>query len=189
MKHCENHTDRKLTAYELTHIALAVALLTVCAWIAFPVGDIPVTLQTFAVFVIAGLLGAKQGLMALTVYVLMGAVGLPVFSGMTGGLGRLIGPTGGYLIGFFFTFPIIGKLIGRFGRKPLPLAISMAVGMIACYGFGTIWFAGVYMGSLDMAAIGTALVKCVVPYIIPDGAKLALAVWVARRLSCLSDLT
>lgn len=178
-----NHSSNKLTAHDLTKIALAAALLTICSWIAIPIGDVPITLQTFAVFVTAGLMGTKSGLMALTVYLLMGMVGLPVFSGMTGGPGRLIGPTGGYLLGFFFTIPIIGEISRRLGRKPIPLAFSMILGTLACYAFGTVWFAAVYMGSLSVAGIGTALVKCVIPYVIPDVVKIGLAVWMVRRVS------
>ncbi|MBQ8815635.1 MAG: biotin transporter BioY [Lachnospiraceae bacterium] len=189
MKNTPKRAGSDFTAHELTYIALAAALLTICAWIAIPFGDVPITLQTFAVLVIAGLFGTRSGLLALGVYLLMGMVGLPVFSGMTGGLGRLLGPTGGYLIGFFFTIPIVSEMAARFGRKPFPLALSMALGLLACYCFGTIWFAGVYMGSLDMAGIGTALVKCVVPFLLPDGVKLTMAMWIVRRLSFLCDLT
>lgn len=107
------------------------------------------TLQTFAIFVISGLMGTRPSLIALTVYLLMGTVGLPVFSGMTGGLGQLLGPTGRYLVEFMFTTLIIGKITLHFGRRPLTLALSMVLGMTAYYAFGTIWFTAVYMGSLD----------------------------------------
>ena len=172
-----------LTAHELTYIALAVAFLTVCSWLAIPAGDIPITLQTFAVFVISALLGGNASLMALFVYILMGLIGLPVFSGMTGGPGRILGPTGGYLIGFLFTILIVGAFSRRFNRQPLILAISMALGMVACYSFGTVWFAAVYMGSLNAVSLGTALLKCVVPYIIPDAVKITVATWMVRHLS------
>ena len=187
MKRTNTKTARKLTAYELTYVALAAALLSICAWISIPAGDIPVTLQTFAVFVIAGLLGTKLSLLAITVYLLMGAVGLPVFSGMMGGLGRLAGPTGGYLIGFIFTALIVGSITRHFGKKPFTLALSMISGMAVCYAFGTIWYVLISMGSLHLAGIGAALAKCVVPYLIPDGVKITAAVWVVRKLAPFSS--
>lgn len=174
-----------LTARELTKVALSAAFLTVCSWIAIPTGDIPVTLQTFAIFVISGLLGTKLSMMALLVYILMGLVGLPVFSGMAGGLGHILGPTGGYLLGFFFTILTIGAISRYFGRKPVSLALSMALGMAACYAFGSLWFAAVYMGDPDGISLQTALLKCVLPYILPDCAKIGVAVMVIRRLSAI----
>lgn len=171
-----------LTTRELTQVALSAAFLTVCAWIAIPLGEIPITLQTFAIFVIVGLQGTKCGVITLTVYLLMGMVGLPVFAGMTGGLGHIIGPTGGYLLGFFLTILIIGTTIKRFGRKPAVLGISAILGMMVCYAFGTIWFCVVYAGGINSAGIAAALIKCVVPYIFPDAIKLAATLWLLPRL-------
>lgn len=172
----------RLTATDLTHIALGAALITVCSWIAIPFGDIPVTLQTFAIFLITGLLGTKRSLLALLVYVLMGLTGLPVFSGMTAGLGRLVGPTGGYLLGFVFSIPIMGSITHRFGSRTLTLTLSMVLGMITCYSFGTLWFTAVYLDDLGGVGLWTALTKCVIPYLAPDGVKIGVAVMVVRRL-------
>ena len=183
MKNTHAKAGRRLTAYELTYIALAAALLTICAWISIPTGDIPVTLQTLAVYVLSGLLGTKLSLLAIIVYLLMGAVGLPIFSGMMGGLSRLAGPTGGYLIGFIFTALIVGNITSLFGKKPFTLALSMILGMAVCYAFGTVSYVLISMGSLHLTGIGTVLAKCVVPYLIPDGVKITVAVWAVRRLS------
>lgn len=177
------HRHSFLTIKELTHVAVAVAFLTVCAWIAIPLGEVPITLQTFAIFMIASLLGTKCALITLTVYLLTGIVGLPVFAGMTGGLGRIIGPTGGYLLGFFFTILSISTTIKRFGRKPAILGIAAILGMILCYTFGTIWFCVLYAGGLNSAGIFTALIKCVIPYLIPDILKLICATWTVKRLA------
>ena len=124
-----NKRQYKLTTHELTYISLAVTLITVCAWIAIPFGDIPVTLQTFAIFVVTSLLGIRQSLLALLVYLLMGLVGLPVFSGMTGGLGRIIGPTGGYLIGFVFIILIEGTITHRLGKRLLIFSSKIEKGL------------------------------------------------------------
>ena len=171
------------TTKELTQVALGVAFLSVCAWIAIPLGEVPITLQTFAIFIIAGLFNIKCGIIALTVYLLMGMVGLPVFAGMTGGLGHIIGPTGGYLVGFFITVLITGIMIKHFGRKPTILGISAILGMILCYTFGTIWFCVVYAGGISSAGVAAALIKCIIPYLIPDVLKLFFAIWTVKRLA------
>ncbi len=177
-----------LTAQELTLVALAVAFLTVCSWISIPAGDVPITLQTLAIFVITGLFSTKLSLLALSVYLIMGMVGLPVFAGMTGGLGRIVGPTGGYLIGFYFTVALIGTFSRQFGRHPLVTALSLALSLIICYAFGTLWFAAIHMGGINGVSVVTALVKCVLPYLLPDAVKLAAALWIVKRVSPLLPL-
>ena len=165
----------------LVYVAVGAALLTVCAWISVPT-PIPFTLQTFAVCLIAALLGWRLGLEALLVYVLLGAVGLPVFSGFKSGFGVLLGVTGGYLIGFFFTALVVGLAAEKLGRKPLVLAVSMALGVLLCYAFGTVWFVRVYTADKGPVSFLSALTTCVFPYLLPDAAKIALAVFLTRRL-------
>lgn len=80
--------------------------------------------------------------------------------------------TGGYLLGFVFTILIIGAVTRRFSQWPPALSLSMVLGMAVCYAFGTVWFSAVYMGSLNSVTLGTALMKCVVPYVIPDCVKI-----------------
>ena len=173
------------TARDLTLIALIAALFTVCSWISIPTGDVPITLQSFAIFVFCGLFDTKICLTAFYLYLLMGLMGLPVFSGMTGGIGRILGPTGGYLIGFIFAILTIGLITRRFGRCPLVLMISMILGMALCYLFGTLWFVIIYMGGSNAVSLGAALVKCVFPYLLPDGMKLSVALLVIRRLAAI----
>ena len=165
----------------LVYVAVGAALLTVCAWISVPT-PIPFTLQTFAVCLLAALLGWRLGLEALLVYVLLGAVGLPVFSGFKSGFGVLLGVTGGYLIGFFFTALVVGLAAEKLGRKPLVLAVSMALGVLLCYAFGTVWFVRVYTADKGPVSFLSALTTCVFPYLLPDAAKIALAVFLTRRL-------
>lgn len=163
------------------YIALFVALLAVCAWISIPF-TVPFTLQTFAVFAAAGLLGWKRGTVAVCVYLLLGALGLPVFSGFNGGAGALLGTTGGYLIGFVASVLAAGAIMDRFGRSMPAMLIAMVAGLILCYAFGTIWFINVYTKTKGAVGVMTALSWCVFPFLIPDAAKIVLAAVVTKRL-------
>ena len=115
-------------------------------------------------------------------YILLGAVGAPVLSGFKGGVGALLGTTGGYIIGFLFTAPIVGLATETLGRS-LPVLIgSMAVGILVCYAFGTAWFMYVYARKTGLIGLGTALGWCVIPYLLPDAVKVALASALVGRL-------
>ena len=173
-------TERLRTA-DITFIALFTALMAVCSWISIP-ASIPFTLQTFGVFLAVGLLGGKRGTLAVLVYLLLGAIGLPVFSGFTGGISHILGPTGGYIVGFIFS-ALVMWAFERFAWKNTPaLACAMAAGLIVCYAFGTAWFVTVYTRNTGDIGIMTALGWCVFPYIIPDLIKIALALMLCRRL-------
>lgn len=170
-----------LSVRELAYIGLSAALITLCAWIAVPLpSNISFTMQTFAICAVAALLGWKRGLLTVLIYLLLGFVGLPVFSGFRSGAGVLLGATGGYLIGFLFMAPCIGLCAERFGRSVPVLLLSMVLGEVLLYLFGTIWFVAVYTGGVGF---GGALIMCVVPYLLPDAVKIALAVMVVRRLA------
>ncbi|MBQ6382957.1 MAG: biotin transporter BioY [Clostridia bacterium] len=170
-----------MTARDLTFISVSIALIAVCSWISVP-SAIPFTLQTFAVCLIAALLGLRPGLWAVAGYILLGAVGVPVFSGFRGGPGALLGVTGGYIIGFLFTALTVGFAADRHGRRLPVLLFSMALGILLCYVFGTAWFMLVYAKNTGPVSLGTALAWCVTPYLITDGIKLVLAALLARRL-------
>lgn len=161
--------------------ALFAALLCICAWINIPAGDVAITMQTFGIFLTLGVLGGKRGTVAVALYLLLGLVGLPVFSGFRGGLGTLMGATGGYLFGFLFT-ALIYWLTAFLGKeKDIFRLMGMILGLLACYLCGTLWFRWGYLsdGGLGWGAI---LLKCVVPYLLPDAAKLILAWLLSRRL-------
>ena len=163
---------------DMVFTAMFAALIAVCSIISIPIGEVPVTLQTFAVCLTAAMLGWKRGTLAVFIYILLGAIGVPVFAGMSGGIGILAGPTGGYIIGFILTSLIVGFAADRRGRKALPLAIAMVAGVLACYVTGTIWFMVVTgMGLVE------SLMLCVVPFLLFDAAKIALAVLLSNRLS------
>lgn len=173
----------------MAYIALFAVVMAVCSWIAIPTPwNISFTLQCFAVFLAAGVLGGRRGALAVLVYILLGAVGVPVFAGFTGGLGALLGATGGYIIGFFFAALVMWFLEALLGRRLWALAVSMTVGLVVCYAFGTAWFMVVYARGAGAIGLGTALVWCVVPYIVPDLVKIALALVVSNRLRALLKL-
>ena len=166
------------SARTLTEVALSAALLVVCSLISVPAA-VPFTLQTFGVFVILVILGWKKGCAAILLYILLGLIGLPVFSGARGGPAALFGPTGGYILGFLLT-GLCYWLYERLGHERILVqALSLLLGLALCYTFGTAWFIRVYTGEITLAR---ALALCVWPFIVPDLIKLALALPVGRRV-------
>ena len=173
--------NSKFRVVDLTYMAVGAALIAVCSWISIP-STVPFTLQTFAVFCVLSLLGGKRGTVSIVIYILLGAVGMPVFAGFTGGIGILLGTTGGYIIGFIF-MGLLFWLAEHFFGDALPVRIvSMLAGLLVCYAFGTGWFLWVYARQSGAIGIGTALSWCVLPFILPDLAKMALAVGIAGRV-------
>jgi biotin transport system substrate-specific component len=154
------------------------AFLTICAWISVPMGGISFTLQTFAVLLALGLLGGKWGGISILVYLLIGAMGVPVFSGFQGGFGVLFGATGGYLTGFLCSALVFWLITAIFpGKKGLSGAM-LAV-LPVCYLVGSCWYAWIYAPGTSFVSI---LSICVLPYIIPDVLKLALAFFLTQKL-------
>jgi len=154
--------------------------MAICSWISIP-WTVPFTLQTFAVFLAAEVLGGKRALISTAVYILLGAVGVPVFSNFGAGVGVLFGVTGGYIIGFLATDIVmwVGERLSK--NRWTHIAFS-ALGLLACYAFGTAWFMAVYIRNGNAITLGSVLTICVVPFIIPDAVKIALAQLVAGRL-------
>lgn len=171
----------KLGTKDYALMAQAAALMAVCSWISIPAA-VPFTMQTFAVFLTVGLLGGRRGTIAVAVYLLLGAVGLPVFSGFSGGLGYMMGPTGGYIIGFLFSALVMWAAEKFIGKSTPVLVASMVAGLLVCYAFGTAWFMVVYSKGNEAIGLGAALSMCVIPYIIPDALKIMLAALLTRRL-------
>lgn len=155
----------------MTLSSLFAALLAVCAWLCVPVGDIAITLQTFGVALALLLLGGKWGTVSIGIYLLLGAVGLPVFGGFRGGIGALAGVTGGFLWGFLVCGLLYWSL-ERTGKLP-----AMVAGLLACYACGCFWFY-LYTGG----GLGLILLRCVLPFLIPDAVKLWLAFSLSGRL-------
>lgn len=168
------------TAADIALISLMTALTVVSSWIIIPFGAVPVTFQTFVIFVSASLLGAKKATVSVLVYLLLGAVGLPVFAGFRGGIGALLGATGGYAAGFVFVALIAGLLIGRYGRKIHVMCIAFFAGTAVCYAVGTLWYVFVYLKGTGTAGV---LVSCVLPFVVPDIIKAVAAAFVSKAVA------
>lgn len=173
---------RKTSTHDLVYISVFAVIIAICSWISIP-STIPFTLQTLGVFVTVGVLGGKRGTIAVLIYILMGAVGIPVFSGFTCGIGILMGSTGGYIIGFLFTALVMWGIEKLFGRRRIVLNLSMAVGLVTCYAVGTVWYMAVYARTTGAVGLGTVLGWCVFPFIIPDLIKIAAAMFLTDRIS------
>lgn len=167
--------------YDMVYIGIFAVLIAVCSWISIPAA-VPFTLQTFGVFMAVEVLGGKRGTMAVLVYILMGAVGIPVFAGFQGGIGVIFNTTGGYIVGFLCSALIVWAAESLFGKKPLVRLLSMAAGLIACYVLGTIWFMVVYGRTTGAVGLMTVLGWCVIPFIIPDLVKIGLAYVISRKI-------
>ena len=174
-------TQRRISVRSLTQMASCAALMAVCAWIAVP-ADPPFTLQTLGVFLSVGLLGGRRGAAAVGLYLLMGAAGLPVFSGFGGGLGSLLGATGGYLTGFLAAALVMWAAERLLGAGLRALAVSMVLGLLACYAFGTAWYTAVYARASGPVGLAAALGRCVIPFVAPDLCKIAAALALTARL-------
>ena len=167
--------------YDMVYIAIFAVLMAICSWISIPM-TVPFTLQTFGVFISVGILGGKRGTVAVLVYILLGAIGVPVFAGFSGGFGVLLNTTGGYIIGFLFSALVMWGIEKVFGRKPVMQILSMLVGLIVCYAIGTAGCMVVYSRANGAVGLGTVLGWCVIPFIIPDLVKIALAFVLSARL-------
>ncbi len=173
--------EMKRKTFDMVYIALFAVVMAVCAWIVIPMA-VPFTLQTFGVFLAVGVLGGKKGTIAVFLYLLLGLIGLPVFSGFTGGVGVLFGPTGGYLIGFLVASLVMWGIEHLFGRGKKVFFLSMPAGLLCCYAFGTLWIVLLFGKSIGFVSATGVLLYCVAPYVIPDLIKIGLVMLVRRRL-------
>ncbi len=176
------NTKRKTSTYDMVYISIFAVLIAICSWITIP-SVIPFTLQTMGVFLAVGTLGGKRGTISVLIYILLGAVGIPVFSGFKGGFGVILGNTGGYIIGFLLSALLMWGLEKLIGKGKIAMIISMLAGLIVCYTFGTLWFMIVYAHNTGAVALTTVLGWCVIPFIIPDLIKIAVAFLLTGRLS------
>ena len=148
------------------------ALTAICAWLSIPIPPVAFTMQTFGLLLTLGVLGGKWGSISIWLYLLLGLMGLPVFSGFRFGAAALLDVTGGFLWGFALGAPVYWAL-EKLGKIP-----AMVGFQLVCYGCGCWWFS-VYTGNTGFLA---AALTCVVPYLIPDGIKLWLAYGLSKRL-------
>lgn len=176
-------TARKINTRDIAYIAIFTALLAVCSWIAIPTPTrIDFTMQILGVFLTLGVLGGKRGTLSITAYLLLGAVGVPVFAGFSGGVGALLSPSGGYLIGYFFAGLLMWAMEKVLGTRTWALGAAMVLGLAVCYAFGTVWFMVVYPMGGESVTLLTALAWCVIPYLPFDFIKLAAALTLSVQL-------
>ena len=158
---------------DMTLTAVMAALLCVAGPLVIPAGPVPLSLASFAVYLAGAVLGKKRGTAATALYLLIGLIGVPVFSGFSGGFQKLAGVTGGYLIGYLpcaFLAGLGAERAEKEGRtRPLPLL--MAAGTVVLYAIGTAWFMAQTGNGL-----GAALSLCVLPFLPGDATKIAGAV-------------
>lgn len=171
--------DRKSRTRSVVYVGMTVALLAVSAWIALPLGPVPFTLQTFVLAFALLVLRPGECLAALGAYLALGAAGVPVFSGMRGGIGMILGATGGFLWGF-----LLGAVAALLLLKAMPLRggrSDAARGFAACLVFLAISYACGWIQLMAVAGMGPipAFLAAIAPFIVPDLAKLAVAVVVA----------
>lgn len=157
---------------DITYIAIFAAIIAILSQISLPIGPVPFTLQTFAVPLAGIILGRKRGTISTIIYLLLGCVGVPVFAGFTGGIQNLVGPTGGFLLGFplYAFFAGLGIHLFHGKGKYVRLIACLIVGCVIDYVLGCLIF--VLIGAGNLAA---AMTYCVIPFIIPEIAKVALA--------------
>jgi len=161
--------------HNTVYASLFAALIAVGAFIAIPVGPVPIVLQNFFVLLAGLTLGSRLGMVSVAVYLLAGAVGLPVFAGATGGIGRILGPTGGYLLGYLPAVWVTGFIAGGEGKKWHRDAAAAVCGSLIVYACGVPWLKGI-TGMTWGASLGVGML----PFLAGDAAKVAAAVWVIR---------
>ena len=168
----------RLSTKDTVFIGIFAALMAICSWITIPMA-VPFTMQTFAVFLACLVLGGRRGTLSVLVFIILGAVGVPVFHGFTGGPGVLLGSTGGYIIGFIGTALVLWGMERWYHGSKARAAAAMLFGLLVCYALGTAWFMVVYARANGPVSLMTVLGWCVLPFIVPDLIKIGLAMAVA----------
>ena len=174
--------DQPLSLRMTVYSALFAALTAVGAYMALPIGPVPVVMQNLFVFLAGLILGGRWGLVSVGIYLLAGALGLPVFAGGSGGIGRFFGPTGGYLVGYLPAVFLIGWIAHKTGRRPLGDILAMLCGAAVLYACGIAWLKVVT--GLPWAK---ALAAGMLPFLPGDALKIAVAVPIARVLRPVVD--
>lgn len=178
----KNYNSKSNRLKSCVLISLFTTITVIFSFISIP-SPVPFTLQTLGIFCSLTILGGKQGFVSVILYILLGITGLPVFNGFSGGIGHLLGPTGGYIIGFIplalFYLIADNKPASSDKRK----AIGLAGGLLLCYLTGSLWYTAVYMKSLTFSGFFSSLSVCVLPFIIPDALKILCAVVISKKLT------
>ncbi len=150
--------------------ALFAGITAVFSQIGIPIPPVPINLGTLAFFLAGGILGPVMGTASQVIWVMLGVIGLPVFAGFRGGPAVLVGPTGGYIVGYILGAFLVGVIAVKFGRNYFSLAVANILGLLLCYIFGTAWYI-----VLTGVPLGAAVAACVIPFLIGDVAKILIA--------------
>lgn len=161
----------------LTTCALFAALMCICGPLSVPIGPVPVSLTNLVLYFAVMVLDTKKTFISYVVYLLIGIIGFPVFSGFQGGLAKVTGPTGGYLVGFLLMVLIGGILMEKTKGNLIVTIIGMILGTAVCYAFGTVWFMRIMNYEL-----APALTLCVWPFVPFDLIKIVVAVPVGKTV-------
>lgn len=171
------NSTNKSKVYQMASTGVMTAVICILGPLSIPIGLVPISFTILAIYITLYLLGMKKGTLSTIIYLLVGFAGLPVFSGFTSGPSKLLGPTGGYLIGFIFMALISGFFIDRFINQWYLCILGMILGTAVCYIFGTAWLA--YQANISASA---ALAAGVIPFIPGDLAKIALSAYIGPRI-------
>lgn len=172
-----------MTTRSIARCGVCIALFACSAWFTVPLGPIPFTMQTFVLALLPQVLGTRDAFFTVVVYLLLGAVGVPVFSGFQGGLGVLMGPTGGYLLGFAAGTPVAGAVTHADVLPKRARGVAAGIALLAVsYVLGTFQLMNAY--GIDAPE---ALAVAVVPFVVPDVVKVATSVGVAERVNRAPD--
>jgi biotin transport system substrate-specific component len=160
----------KLNVYQMAVIGVMTAVICILGPLSIPIGLVPISFTTLAIFIALYALGLKKGVLSIVLYIVIGLIGIPVFSNFSSGPAKLFGPTGGYIISYAFMALIAGYFIDRYSDKWYLCVTGMIIGSIVLYSFGTAWLA--YQANLTA---GAALAAGAFPFIPGDLAKIAIA--------------
>lgn len=169
--------EKKSNVYQMTVIGLMAAVICILGPLSIPIGVVPISFTNLAIYFVLYTLGMKKGTISYIIYMLLGFVGIPVFSGFTGGASKLLGPTGGYIIGFAFMALIAGFFIDTYFDKWYLCFIGMVLGTVVCYIFGSMWLS--YQAHMTASA---AFAAGVIPFIPGDLAKILIATFAGPQI-------
>ena len=167
---------KKTQMITLTGLCCALLCIAAPVTVPIPISPVPISLAPLAVFISSYILTPVQCLSGIVIYIILGAVGLPVFSGFTGGIGIIAGPTGGFILGYMGTALVSSFFVHRYEKKYLHI-FGMIIGICISYFIGTVWFS--FQQNVTFL---TAVTLCVIPYIAGDLIKIFTALFIGKKL-------
>jgi len=164
------------SSYDLAIIAVFAAFIALCSFITIPFA-VPFTMQVFGVFFAIGMLGTKRALASVLIYLLLGAVGVPVFSGFQGGIHIILGQNGGFLIGFLVSVIVTGVLLKRMKNTFISVFLSMLGGLFSIYLSAVLWLVLAYTFKIEQAVL------LIAAFVVLDVLKIALAAYLSLKIN------